>query len=110
MELGLPLDVEVGRCATGQSSSAISTWRFRASARREQVRASPIKLTVFANDAPLRTLTLDKCATPIRVFEALDSVPRRAQIEVRIEVDHTVRVGADLRDLGVAIETIRIVP
>ncbi len=76
----------------------------------EQVRSSPIKLTVFANDAPLRTLALDKCATPIRVYEALDSVPHRAQLEVRIEVDHTVRVGADLRDLGVAIETIRIVP
>jgi hypothetical protein len=76
----------------------------------EQVRTAPIKLTVFGNDVPLSTLTLDKCAAPIRVSEALTSMPRRAQFEVRIEVDHTVRVGADLRDLGIAIESIRIVP
>jgi hypothetical protein len=76
----------------------------------EQVRTAPIKLTVFGNDVPLDTLILDKCAAPIKVSEALTSVPRRAQFEVRIEVDHTVRVGADLRDLGVAVESIRIVP
>jgi hypothetical protein len=76
----------------------------------EEVRTAPIRLTVLGNDVPLSTLTLDKCTAPIRVLEALTSVPRRPQFEVRIEVDHTVRVGADLRDLGVAIESIRIVP
>ena len=76
----------------------------------EEVRTTPIRLTIFANDVALGTVALDKCATPIRVSEVLSSVPRRTQLEVRLDVDHTVRVGADLRDLGVAIESIRIVP
>lgn len=72
--------------------------------------AEPVELTVSVNGARLRTLKLAKCDSPFRIDEPLEALRTKGPIEVGLEVDHTTRVGADQRDLGVSVEYIRLMP
>jgi hypothetical protein len=68
--------------------------------------AKPVELTVSVNGTLLRRLRLSQCDQPFFLSEPI--LPGR--MEVRLEVDHTARVGVDQRDLGVALEYLRVVP
>jgi hypothetical protein len=73
-----------------------------------QVQAKPLTVVVTASDVRFAPVEIRDCAAPVKLRFPVRAQPGQKEIQVTIEVDHTVRVGADQRDLGLAVRSIEI--
>jgi hypothetical protein len=64
-------------------------------------------LTVDGETGPRSTIR--DCNQPVRIVAPVHAALGKNEIEVAIHVDRTVRVGADKRDLGLAVRTVEVV-
>ncbi len=72
----------------------------------EQVKSRPFELTLTMGVAPLSRQTIRDCSQPLRITAPLPA--GRGRFVLGISVDHTVRIGSDMRDLGIAIQTVSV--
>jgi hypothetical protein len=74
-----------------------------------QVATQPLLawLTVDGETGPRSTIR--DCNQPVRIVAPVHTAPGKKEIDVAIHVDRTVRVGADKRDLGLAVRTVEVV-
>ena len=83
--------------------------RVEASCAPVQVAAQPLVawLTIDGETGP--RLTIRDCNQAVVVTAPVHAAPSKKEIDVVVHVDRTVRVGADQRDLGLAVRTIEVV-
>lgn len=74
-----------------------------------QVAAQPLLawLTIDGETGP--RLTIRDCNQAVVITAPVHAAPDKKEIDVVVHVDRTVRVGADQRDLGLAVRTIEVV-
>ena len=72
----------------------------------EQVKGRPFGLTLTMDGAALSRQTVNDCSKPLRITAALP--PNHGPFSLGIDLDHTVRVGSDARDLGIAVESVSV--
>ncbi|MCX6608886.1 MAG: hypothetical protein NTV52_35565 [Acidobacteria bacterium] len=72
----------------------------------EQVKGRPFGLTLTMDGAALSRQTLSDCSKPLRITAPLP--PKHGPFSLGIELDHTVRVGSDARELGIAVESVSV--
>jgi hypothetical protein len=74
-----------------------------------QVAAQPIVawLTLDGHDSPRQTFR--DCNQPVILETTFRTTPGTKEIDLEIHVDHTVRVGVDQRDLGLAVRAVEVI-
>ena len=72
----------------------------------EQVKGRPFGLTLTMDGVALSRHTLSDCLKPIRITAALPA--NHGSFSLGIDLDHTVRMGRDARELGIAIESVSV--
>jgi hypothetical protein len=73
-----------------------------------QVQTKPLTVAVTVLDVRFAPVEIRDCAPPVKLRFPVRTQPGQKELQVTIEVDHTVRVGADQRDLGLAVRSIEI--
>ena len=74
-----------------------------------QVEARPLLLAVSVDDKRLPAVEIRDCSQRLHLSFPIQVESERKEIEVGLEVDRTVRVGSDQRDLGLAVRSIEVV-
>jgi len=74
-----------------------------------QVAAKPLLVWLSVNGEAGPKSTIRDCKLPVIVSAPFHLAPGNEEMEVGIHVDRTVRVGADQRDLGLAVQSIEVV-
>jgi hypothetical protein len=74
-----------------------------------QVAIQPLVAWVTVDGQAGPRSTIRDCNQPVSVVAPVHTAPGKKEIEVAIHVDRTVRVGADQRELGLAVRTIEVV-
>jgi hypothetical protein len=83
--------------------------RVEASCAPVQVAAQPLFAWVTVDGETGPRLTIRDCNQAVVITAPVHAAPDKKEIEVVVHVDRTVRVGADQRDLGLAVRTIEVV-
>jgi hypothetical protein len=96
--------VRLGAPETGEADV-----RVNASCAPVQVAKQPLVAWLSVDGQPGPRLTIRDCNHPVVMTAPLNAGPGKKEIEVGIHVDRTVRVGADLRDLGLAVQSVEVV-
>ncbi len=73
-----------------------------------QVEAQPIVAWMTVDGLASARSTIRDCNQPIILETPLRAAPGKNEIEVTLHVDHTIRVGSDQRDLGLAVRSIEV--
>ena len=68
----------------------------------------PLTITVSIDGRELEPFPINSCDAPLALERAFEST--RNEIEVRLRASRTVHVGADTRDLGLAVRVVEVVP
>jgi hypothetical protein len=74
-----------------------------------QVAARPLVVWLSVNGEAGSQSAIRDCKQPVIVSTPFHIAPGKKEMEVGIHVDRTVRVGADLRDLGLAVQIVEVV-
>jgi len=96
--------VRLGAPKTGEGEV-----RVEANCAPVQVAAQPLIawVTVDGKEGPRSTIR--DCNQPVNIAAPVHVASGKEEMEVVVHVDRTVRVGADQRDLGLAVRSIEIV-
>ncbi|HEV8041568.1 MAG TPA: hypothetical protein VGP62_22015 [Bryobacteraceae bacterium] len=96
--------VRLGAPKTGEGEV-----RVEANCAPVQVAAQPLIawVTIDGKDGPRSTIR--DCNQPVTIAAPVHVAPGKEAVEVVVHVDRTVRVGADQRDLGLAVRIIEVV-
>ncbi len=101
----MPRDASV---RLGAPENGIGTVRVQAFCAPVQVAAQPIVAWLTVDGRASLRQTFRDCNQPVILETAFRAAPGRKEIDVEIHVDHTVRVGADQRDLGLAVRAVEV--
>jgi hypothetical protein len=74
-----------------------------------QVATQPLVAWVTVDGQAGPHSTIRDCNQPVIIGAPIHAAPGKKEVEVTIHVDRTVRVGADKRDLGLAVRTVEVV-
>ncbi len=96
----------IGQRATVRISAPGQVLTIQGFCVAEQVKGRPFVLTLSTDESVLARHTVSDCAKPIRISAPLP--PNQGRFLLGINLDHTVRIGKDARDLGIAIESVTV--
>ena len=71
-----------------------------------QVEKQPLVAWLTMDDLTGPRSTIRDCNQPVVLSATFSNASGKKEIEVGVHVDHTVRVGSDQRDLGLAVRSI----
>ncbi len=73
-----------------------------------QLKNGPIRLTVFVNKTPLQTALISNCDVPFQLSFPLKGFEKEDQLVLEFQVDKTTKIAPDVRELGIAMDEVRI--
>jgi hypothetical protein len=92
----------------GAPSNGEGDLRINAFCAPVQVQAKALTVTIAVDDVKFPPAEIRDCGQPVSLRFPLKLPQGKKEILVTIEVDHTVRVGADQRDLGLAVRSVEV--
>ena len=96
----------IGQRATVQISAPGQVLTMHGFCVAEQVKGRPFVLTLTMDETVLARHTVSECLKPIRISAQLPA--GRGPFLLGINLDHTVRIGKDARELGIAVESVTV--
>ena len=73
-----------------------------------QITNGPIRLSVFVNETALPVALIGNCDQPFQLSFPLNGFEKNQRLLLEFRVDRTIQIAPDLRELGVAMNEVRI--